>query len=139
MGEGADDRNHFLGEPAARKSVDDSGGEARSQTVIHRLVGGACLLAARPGAAMKSKTNRSSLGCRSVHVCPCCPRTPRFSALPREQFGVLGKLPTFLRRSLVSSDSESVTLIPHRTHETCLVFAAASNPREEDIKTLPTL
>lgn len=29
-------------------------------------------------AVMKSKTNWSSLGCRSAHVCPCCPRTARF-------------------------------------------------------------
>lgn len=113
MGRGEDDRSHFLGEPVARISVDDSGEQARahSQDAGRRLIQRACLLA-----AMKSKTNRSSLRCTSAHVCPCCPRTARFlPSAQREQFAALGKLPTSLRSSRVFSDSESVTVIPHTT------------------------
>lgn len=79
--------------------------------------------------AMKSKTNQSSLGCRSAHACPCCPRTARFSVLPREQFGVLGKLPTFLWCSLVFSDRDSVFLIPHTQTKQKPPGALVSDPR----------
>lgn len=57
-----------------------------------------------------------------------------FSVVPREQFGVLGKLPTFLWCLLVFSDSDSVILIPHTAQKTCLVFTPLSNLRADQIK-----
>ena len=74
----------------------DSEGEARSQTVIHCLIGRACLLAVRPrcdeikkqaGAVWAAEVPTSAHAVLGRHD---------FSVLPREQFGVLGKLPTFL-------------------------------------------
>lgn len=81
---------------------------------------------------MKSKTKQSGLGCRSAHVCSCFPRTARFSVVPREQFGELGRLPTFLWRSLVFSDSYSGP-----THNTANLPVADSSVKPEAAETLP--
>lgn len=85
-------------------------------------------------AARNQKQGRNSLGCTSAHVCPCCPRTARFSVMLWEPFGELGKIPTFLCCSLVFSDSDSVILLPHSHTQTaqrvCPVLILESKRQE---------
>lgn len=64
-------------QPAARKMRTAAKARLTAKlSITVWLEGLVCLLRGR--AVMKSKTNWCSLGCRSIHVCPCCPRTARF-------------------------------------------------------------
>lgn len=81
--------------PVVRESVADSEGEARSQAVNHHLIGGACLLAVRLRCdEIRNKAERSGLQ-KSPRLLMLSLGRHDFSVLPREQFGRLGKHPTF--------------------------------------------